>query len=105
MLLHFHVRVIYKVVRKGSTLNGKPLIMKWYSPKPAPSRKSPTLPTLAPPTVKPASLPHLHNATAPVNQVSHSVEKQDSIDEVRLSLNYCTTEMYSVQLTTLQHYL
>ena len=45
-----------QVVSKGSLLNGKPLIMKWYTPKPGPAH--PTLPTVK--TSKLLSTPLLH---------------------------------------------
>ena len=74
-----------QVVNKGSTLNGKPLIMKWYTPKPG-AVVHPTLPTVKSPKHT-AVLPH--HQTADVSKPTSLditprrvvVEKQSSISD------------------------
>ena len=49
------------MVNKGSVLNGKPLIMKWYTPKPGPPH--PTIPAVKTSKLSSLPLPHHHSAT------------------------------------------
>ena len=80
------------MVNRGSMLNGKPLIMKWYTPKPTPI--TPTLPTVKTSNLASLPLPH-HLPVADVSKPTSLditsrrtvVEKQTSIDDqVRISV-------------------
>ena len=90
----------WQVVNKGSVLNGKPLIMKWYTPKPGPPH--PTIPAVKTSKLSTLMLPHHHSAPEITKSISLDTTMRRVVVEEKSSTDDQVLEgCYTVHLENL----